>query len=59
MNRKQSFNIILFAILLITLSSCEKDCNGNYTIEGLITTGTKGKPRTAILVNVSTDKGMC
>jgi hypothetical protein len=43
--------------LQVTLSSCEKDCKGSYTIEGTIWNGTKGKPRTGILVKAVAGKG--
>lgn len=49
--------IIICFFLSITLSNCEKDCSGTYTIEGTITNGTKGKPRNGILVKAVAGKG--
>ena len=57
MNLRYIFNTMIYFFLTITLSNCEKDCNGTYTIEGTITNGTKGKPRTGILVKAVAGKG--
>ncbi len=54
MNRLALYACIL--ILYSTLSNCKSDCEGSYTIEGIIWNGTKNTPRSGITIEAVAGK---
>ncbi len=54
MNRLAFYACIL--ILSFTLSNCKSDCEGSYTIEGIIWNGTKNTPRSGITIEAVAGK---